>query len=100
MLMTPFLGVTQSRQQIWTATDRQNLLVGLKTSQSGILKEVEHLNEKQIYFKPDQASRFKIKISFRYLQKPKPSPPKPYSMIDAQPHAFSRHESSHLSLYR
>lgn len=53
--MSPFWGLTQVKQQIWTTIDRQILLTGLKSSQSDILKEVERLNDKQIHFKPDSS---------------------------------------------
>jgi len=55
VLLLPISGHTQIKQQIWTGTDRQNLLVGLKTSQSKIMNEVGRLNELQIYFKPDSS---------------------------------------------
>ncbi|MFN8253740.1 MAG: DinB family protein [Ferruginibacter sp.] len=51
ILSTP--GLAQIKQQIWTAADRQNLIVGLKNSQSKIAQEVEGLNERQMTFKPD-----------------------------------------------
>ena len=53
--MVPALGITQVKQQIWTATDRRNLIAGLKGSQADILKEVEKLSENQIHFKPDSS---------------------------------------------
>jgi len=55
IFMSSLWGVTQVKQPIWTATDRQNLLTALKTSQSDILREVEQLSEKQIHFKPDSS---------------------------------------------
>ncbi len=55
IFMSPLWGVTQAKQQIWTSSDRQNLITGLKTSQFDILKEVEQLTDKQIHFKPDSS---------------------------------------------
>ncbi len=55
LFLSPYFGLTQVKQQRWTATDKQNLLIGLKTTQYNIIKEVEQLNEKQIHFKPDSS---------------------------------------------
>ncbi|MES2777937.1 MAG: DinB family protein [Bacteroidota bacterium] len=51
----PFCGVTQADNQIWTLTDRQHLITGLKTSQSGILREIEQLSDKQMHFRADSS---------------------------------------------
>jgi hypothetical protein len=32
----PNLGLTQTKSQIWTTTDRQNLLTGLKATESNV----------------------------------------------------------------
>lgn len=53
IFLLPLWGVAQVKQQIWTTNDRQNLLIGLKSSRADILKEVERLSDKQIHFKPD-----------------------------------------------
>ncbi len=45
----------QEQEPVWSLADRQNLINGLVTSQSAVLKEVEHLNEEQMYFKPDSS---------------------------------------------
>jgi hypothetical protein len=51
----PLCGMTQGKNQIWTSTERQHLITGLKTSQSDILKELEKLSDKQIHFKADSS---------------------------------------------
>jgi DinB superfamily len=53
IFLLPLWVVAQVKQQIWTTNDRQNLLIGLKSSRADILKEVEKLSDKQIHFKPD-----------------------------------------------
>jgi DinB superfamily len=55
ILTLPLWGLTQEKQQLWTVSDRQNLIIGLKTSQVAILKEVEQLSDQQINFKPDSS---------------------------------------------
>lgn len=55
VFLFPFLGVAQVKQQIWSISDRQVLLAGLKNSQSDLVKEIKHLKEKQIHFKPDSS---------------------------------------------
>jgi hypothetical protein len=55
LFLSPYLGITQLKQQLWTATDKQTLLVGLKTTQSEIIKEIKQLNKKQLHFKPDRS---------------------------------------------
>jgi hypothetical protein len=45
--------VAQIKSSIWTQSDRQFLIDGLKNSQTDLLKEIEGLNELQIHFKPD-----------------------------------------------
>lgn len=46
------LGLTQTKPSIWTAADRQSLIIELKSSQHKIMKEVEGLTEDQMHFKP------------------------------------------------
>lgn len=49
----PNLGLAQGYDQIWTITDRQYLLTGLKATESDFLQEVEGLTQEQLHFKPD-----------------------------------------------
>ncbi|MBL7810564.1 MAG: DinB family protein [Saprospiraceae bacterium] len=55
LFILPVLGLSQGKKQVWTQTDRQYLLTGLKTTQSNFLQEVEGLTEEQIHFKPDSS---------------------------------------------
>jgi len=45
----------QANAQVWTITDRQLLLTGLKVSESNFLKEIEGLTQEQIHFKIDSS---------------------------------------------
>ena len=45
----------QAKAQVWTITDRQILLNGLKVSESNFIKEVEGLTQEQIHFKIDSS---------------------------------------------
>ncbi len=47
--------VAQTKGQIWSQSDRQTLVDGLKNSQTNLIKEMEGLNELQIHFKPDSS---------------------------------------------
>jgi len=47
--------VAQTKTQLWTSSDRQTLIEGLKSSQDDLLKETLGLNDLQIYFKPDSS---------------------------------------------
>lgn len=49
----PMLFSQKESVRLWTEQDRQFLLEGLKSTQVELMKEVEGLNEVQIYFKPD-----------------------------------------------
>lgn len=52
-MLSLVLGATaQESQAIWTIADRQQLLTGLKNTQSEVQKELEALNKKQLHFKP------------------------------------------------
>lgn len=53
LLLLPLLAPAQSKTAVWSQADRALLLTGLRTSQAEVFKEVESLNEKQLYFKPD-----------------------------------------------
>ncbi|HRD82924.1 MAG TPA: DinB family protein [Saprospiraceae bacterium] len=55
LFILPVLGLAQGKKQVWTQTDRQYLLAGLKTTQSNFLQEVEGLTMEQIHFKPDSS---------------------------------------------
>ena len=48
----PILFGQQNNARLWTETDRQFLLDGLKSTQLELMKEVEDLNEVQLLFKP------------------------------------------------
>lgn len=49
----PILFGQQNNTRLWTETDRQFLLDGLKSTHLELIKEVENLNEVQLIFKPD-----------------------------------------------
>lgn len=53
--LSPVSGWTQDKPPIWTATERQNLLDGLKTTQTQVFEEVKQLNDNQVHFKPDSS---------------------------------------------
>ena len=55
MIMLPYLGFTQGKEQIWKPADRQYLLNGLKKTESDFLQEVEGLSNEQLHFKPDSS---------------------------------------------
>ena len=55
VFILPNLGLAQGKKHIWTTTDRQILLSGLKETESDFLKEVQGLTQKQIHFKPDSS---------------------------------------------
>lgn len=55
LFILPVLGLSQGKKQVWTQTDRQYLLTGLKTTQANFLQEVEGLTMEQIHFKPDSS---------------------------------------------
>jgi hypothetical protein len=45
----------QKKTQVWTQSERQNLIQGLKSSQAELLREVQGLNQTQVHFKPDSS---------------------------------------------
>ena len=55
ILLLPHFGLAQSKEQIWTSTDREYLLSGLKTTESNFLQEVRDLTNEQLHFKPDSS---------------------------------------------
>ena len=55
LFIFPNLGLTQTKEQIWTTQDRQYLLAGLQETKSNFIKEVEGLTNAQIHFKPDSS---------------------------------------------
>ena len=51
--LTFFTGIAQTEKQVWSSTDRNLLVEGLKSSQANLLKETKDLSEQQLHFKPD-----------------------------------------------
>ncbi|MBP6234687.1 MAG: DinB family protein [Saprospiraceae bacterium] len=62
----PILFGQQNNARLWTETDRQFLLDGLKSTQRELMKEVEDLNEVQLLFKPD-TSKWSISEILEHL---------------------------------
>ena len=50
-----FLDAQNVSTKFWTEEDRNELLVGLHSTQLELMKEVEGLNKTQITFKPDSS---------------------------------------------
>ena len=46
-------GKAQTKKSIWTETEKKFLLLALDTTRTGLLTEVQGLNEAQMHFKPD-----------------------------------------------
>ena len=47
--------VAQTKTQLWSSSDRQTLVEGLKSTQDDLLKETLGVSDLQIHFKPDSS---------------------------------------------